>query len=232
MISHVFAKGRVALSIDEGNGLHAQNNSKTYFGKARVENNLLMFNGKGGFGINTMDDIVVKNNSFYQNARVVDTGELVLQSSTAASVSNNIFSPHTDRLTAKDSSDSFANFANNVTTGTVNDPIIPGATVVNTAFQDAAQLNFLPAVGIDSALGVPPTDLQRMFGKVTEYGIAVESPSQIVDSAYLSDMKQTIFNAWPSSMSAIILEDKATGFSYTYNQRCYFPGQPDSAPCP
>ncbi len=76
VVSHVFSKGNVDLAIDEGNGLHAQNNSETFFGKALVENNLLMFNGKAGFGINTMDAVRVKNNAFYQNAQVVDTGEL------------------------------------------------------------------------------------------------------------------------------------------------------------
>jgi hypothetical protein len=62
--------------------------------------------------------------------------------------------------------------------------------------------------------------------------IAVESPNRIVDSDYLSNMKKTIFNTWPSSMGAIILNDKTTGFSYTYDQRCYFPGQPGSTPGP
>jgi hypothetical protein len=71
-----------------------------------------------------------------------------------------------------------------------------------------------------------------MLGIVEEYGIAVESHNHIVDSAYLSNMKKTIFNTWPISMSTIILDDKATGFSYTYDQRCYFPDQPSSEACP
>jgi hypothetical protein len=92
----------------------------------------------------------------------------------------------------------------------------------NTAFQDAAQLNFLPAAGINSFLGVQPNDLQRMFGTVKEYGVAVESHNHIVDSAYLSNMKKTIFNTWPISMSTIILDDKATSFSYIYDNVATF----------
>jgi hypothetical protein len=71
-----------------------------------------------------------------------------------------------------------------------------------------------------------------MFGKVKEYGIAVESLNHIVDNDYLSNMKQIIFNMWPSSMDSIILDSKTTGFSYTYDQRCYFPDKPGSTPGP
>lgn len=44
--SHVFSKGFVTLAIDEGNGIHLQNNHGTYSGHASVTNNLAIYNGR------------------------------------------------------------------------------------------------------------------------------------------------------------------------------------------
>ncbi len=233
IISHVFSKGRVSLVLDEGNGLHAQNNRGTFLGKARVENNLLLFNGKAGFGINTMDDIIVRNNSFYLNARVVDgAGELTLQSSAASDISANLFVPRDNRLAIKDFQKTYINVGNNLSSGNQSTDLPSSVVFKDKIFQDPEALDFRPTTGIANTMGVPETDLERMFKQVTAYGVEVRAPEQVTDSVYMQTMKQRIFDTWPSSYSSLILEDKASGFSYTYEQRCYFPEQPASEPCP
>jgi uncharacterized repeat protein (TIGR01451 family) len=231
IISHVFSKGRVALTIDEGNGLHAQNNSRTFQGKARVENNLLLFNGKAGFGINTMDDVIVKNNAFYQNARVVtNAGELILKSSSAKSVVNNLFVPRTNRRTIKDSSDLYTNVGNNATVASNLDSALPSSVLhLSQVFQDPANNDF---TGIPEGMGVPKTELERMSASISAYGIDIIAPTQMVDADYLHTMKQYIFDNWPASWQNLILEDEATGFEYTYAQRCQYPAAPSASICP
>jgi hypothetical protein len=234
LISHVFSKGFVALTIDEGNGLHLQNTQKSYRGKALVENNLMLFNGKAGLGLNTIDGVKVRNNSFYQNARVGSgMGELILQSSTVTVVENNLFVPRLDRRTIRDFSNTFTNVLANATQATSLDSNLPASVLrLEKVFQNPEQFDFRAAAGVPAGMGVPSADLERMFAMVKTYGIDVKAPSQIVDAAYLQQMKQRIFNTWPAAQSTLILEDKETGLNYTYAQRCQYPNPPSSTACP
>ena len=232
IISHVFSKGNVDLAIDEGNGLHAQNNTKTFKGVARVENNLLLFNGKGGFGINTMNGVLVKNNAFYQNAQVVDTGELVVQSSTPSDISDNLFQPLSARRTVNDSSKDYNRLIGNASTAGSDSSSLPASVLYSQVFKDTANQNFA-AVDALSTMGVPDDDLQRMFATVAEYGITVQAPTNLVTNYLpLPDMKKAIIDAWPASRSDITLTDRATGYKYTYAQRCQYPNAPSADPCP
>ena len=233
IISHVFSKGKVALVLDEGNGLHAQNNRETLLGKARVENNLLLFNGKAGFGINTMDAIIVRNNSFYQNARVVDSaGELSLQSSASADISDNLFLPRENRPAIKDFQKAYINVGANMVAGPQDSDLPASVSFVAQVFRDPTQLDFRPAAGVPSHMGVPEAELARMFRQVLAYGIELKAPEQVTDEAYIHKMKAQIFATWPDSHRQLILEDKASGFNYRYEQRCHYPALPSEEPCP
>jgi hypothetical protein len=233
IISHVFSKGLVALVIDEGNGLHAQNNKNTYQGKARIENNLLLWNGKAGFGINTMDQITVRRNAFYQNARVVENaGELILQTSTPASVSDNLFVPRAGRRTIKDSSDLYSNVLSNATVASSLDSALPASVLRKSqVFQNPDLLDFRPTADL-AGMGVPEAELDRMFEMARVYGVEVKAPTQEVNASYLQQMKAHIFSTWPASQSGLTLEDKATGYLYTYAQRCQYPAAPSNSVCP
>ncbi|MEQ1725328.1 MAG: right-handed parallel beta-helix repeat-containing protein [Sphingopyxis sp.] len=232
IISHVFSKGSVSLVLDEGNGLHLQNNSATYSGRSRVEGNVMLFNGKGGLGLNTIDQVTVRNNVFYRNARVVDVAELVIQSSTLDGAAGNLFQPRTERATIKDFQRSFANIGSNATTGAARDGgDYPSVVRLSTVFRDPAALDFRPANGVPAGMGVPDATLNLLFGKAADYGIAIAEPTQIVDSAYLSAMITRIFATWPASHSTIQLEDRNRGYTYSYAQRCQWPNAPSASPC-
>lgn len=227
VISHVFSKGNVDLAIDEGNGLHAQNNSETFFGKALIQNNLLMFNGKSGFGINTMNAVRVKNNAFYQNAQVVDTGELSVQASVPTAINNNLFQPLPHRRTLKDSNQDYSLMNNNASTYGIDAVEMPVTTLFASVFSNPAELDFSPTAWITADMGVPQADLQRMLATVNEYGIEVKNPQlEAVDTDYLMSMKQAIFSSWPASLSHLTLTDRDSKIIYTYAQRCTYPGVP------
>lgn len=229
LISHVFSKGNVDLAIDEGNGLHAQNNTKTFTGIARVENNLLLFNGKAGFGINTMNNVIVRNNGFYQNAQVVDTGELAIQSATGTVIDNNLFHPLSLRKTLKDSNNNYAQLNDdNLTTYGADSSLVDSSVLTSVVFNNPESLDFSPAAGIDTTLGVPAADLQRMAQTVNEYGIRVQNPvfSETIDAAYLCRMKQKIFDTWDTaadSLQQITLTDRDDNMRvYRYEDRDLF----------
>ena len=228
IISHVFSKGNVDMVIDEGNGLHAQNNSNTFDGKARIENNLLLFNGKAGFGINTMDGVKVRNNAFYQNAQAVNTGELSIQSSASTVVDGNLFHPLSHRKTLKDSAKDYSLLKGNATTYGSDSASVTEAGVLQTAvFADPANDDFSPAIGIASDMGVPSADLQRMANRVAEYGIEIKKPNlEAIDDAYLCRMQRRIFDDWDNadaSLQSITLTDRNDGHkAYTYAERDNF----------
>jgi hypothetical protein len=91
IISHVFSKKVVKLEIDEGNGLHCQNDQGLWSGTFRAKNNLLMYNGKAGIGLNTCSGAVLANNTFVENAQNTNAGNLTLQSSAGVIATNNVF---------------------------------------------------------------------------------------------------------------------------------------------
>jgi hypothetical protein len=233
VISHVFSKGSVSLTIDEGNGLHLQDTGSTYQGIARVSDNLMLFNGKAGLGVNTMNGVIAENNAFYQNARVVDTGELAMQSSTFGSILNNLFQPRSSRITLWDNTKAYTHVSANATTGTTSDGAsFPQVLRLAEVFNNPGKGDFSAAAGSSSAMGVSAASLSRMNARISEYGITITAPSQTVDEAYLASMKSAIVTSWPASYSSLILVDKATGYSYSYKQRCYYPSEPQASDCP
>lgn len=230
IVSHVFSKGNVELVIDEGNGLHAQNNSKTFDGTARIENNLLLFNGKAGFGINTMDNVKVKNNAFYQNAQIVNTGELAVQASTSTAVNGNLFQPLSHRKTLKDSNKDYDLLRGNATTSGADSAEITISSVLQPrVFVDPANHDFSPAAGISTSMGVPAEHLQRMQKRLQEYGIAIQNPTlEVVDDAYMCRMKKQIFQGWEqanTTLQEITLTDRND------NHKVYYFSDRDTFSC-
>jgi Putative Ig domain/Right handed beta helix region len=103
VISRVFSKGLVKMEIDEGNGLHMQNTEGTFFGGFLIKNNLLLFNGKAGVGLNVADHGVIENNSFYANSYASSpSGEIVLRQSLSSSITKNLFHASPDRRAIQD----------------------------------------------------------------------------------------------------------------------------------
>ena len=228
IISHVFSKGNVELVIDEGNGLHVQNNTGTFDGIARVENNVLLFNGKSGVGVNTKDEVKIKNNVFYQNAQVVNAGELRLQASTPISVRQNLFHPLAHRKTMNDSNQDYSLLRGNVSTYGIDsaDITIPGI-LQDAVFNNPGAHDFTPAAGISSDMGVPVNHLQYLQDRVNEYGINIRKPNlEVIDAAYLCRMKQQIFNDWENAstdLRNITLTDRADNHKvYRYEDRANF----------
>ena len=236
VISHVFSKGKVTLVLDEGNGIHLQNNQETFGNEALVQNNLVMWNGKAGLGINTMNRATISNNSFFQNARVVErNGELSNQSSILRDVSNNLFHPRLDRRTILDSADSFANVGTNATlAGVSGDTLLPTSVMrLSAVFANPGALDFSPSASASTSMGVASGVLTSMFEKLREYGINPIQPNQpYEDNPYLLNQKARIMATWPARYGHLLLEDKALGYTYTYAQRCYYPQVPASSDCP
>lgn len=232
MISHVFSKGSATLAIDEGNGLHLQDSNKTYTGYALLRDNLLAFNGKAGLGINTMAGVKLLNNDFYLNARTVDTGELRLQSSPMSLAAGNLFQPRMERMTIDDAAKAYTNVGVNATTGTSADGVLyPSVQRLPAVFANADTGDFTAASSVPAGMGVSVSNLDRMKAKISEYGITLVAPNQVIDNDYLASVKKDIFSSWPLSYSNLVLNDPLTGYSYTYAQRCNYPSAPGSATC-
>ncbi len=93
VISRVLSKGFATMALDEGNGIHFQNDTGIYRGNLLIKDNLSMFNGKSGVGLNTVkgnDSRIntVKNNTFASNARTCDAGEYTEKDTTAQVIRN------------------------------------------------------------------------------------------------------------------------------------------------
>ena len=81
------------MALDEGNGIHFQNDTGIYRGNLLVKDNLSVFNGKSGLGLNTVKGTdtrinTVKNNTFAGNAITCDAGEYTEKDTTAQVIRN------------------------------------------------------------------------------------------------------------------------------------------------
>ena len=251
MISHVFSKGFVKLEIDEGNGLHMQNTEGKFFGRFLAENNLVMYNGKAGLGLNTIASSTIRNNSFYQNAQAVhNSGEISLQPPDADSgnvqanaITKNLFHPLGDRQTIKvfkpDENNPYPGVTKNYGVAAQDaDAIKNNVTIVDNVFANPQSLNFSPASGITADYGVSQDTLDSFTAKIEEYGIIPKPAKTKVTDAYIKKLKMEIFKRWPAPNpndtipDNLILEDGDSGLCYTYEQRGDYPAPPRTkTPC-
>jgi len=236
MISHVFSKGVVKLDIDEGNGLHMQNNAGLFFGRFLAEDNLLIYNGKAGFGLNTVDNGVIRNNSFFANAQAVaNSGELSLQSSNSESIANNLFHAQPNRDTLKNFGRGYPGVGTNYAVPSADSADLPPQVIQRSAvFVNRGNQNFSSAAGIPARFGVDPAVLENMQTKLSEYAITPAIASPEVTPNYLRGLRSEILASWPAPVPGdgipdnLILEDPDTGFCYAYADRNDYPDMPSS----
>lgn len=240
VISHVFNKGFVDMKIDEGSAIHIQNEDNLFKKGILIDDNLMLYNGKAGINLNTVADptfsspyspVTITNNSSYYDDRVVDGAEWILNKSVLASATGNLFHPRATRATLRDNSgNSFGANSNVTLSGIAGDSGLPSSFLkLSAVFTNPAAHDFTPASGVPSGMGVAPSTLSSLMDKVAEYGIALVEPPQVVDTAWMNNMKATIFATWPVSLNSIVLEDPVLG-DYHYNQRCRYPNPPGSGP--
>ena len=232
IISHVFSKGFVTLDVDEGNNFHFQNTDGLFRGRVSFSDNLALFGGKSGIGLNTINNITMRNNGFYRNARVVDTGSISIQSSKNISVLSNLLQPRPERNTIRLLGDSGVSVGRNVTTGGQGDNEFTQLETYSAVFGNPVMFDFTPAPGIPDNFGIDPVKLAALKAKLAEYGITVFEPTQIVDEAYIDRMIRIIIATWPVEFSNIELRIRGgEKYRYSYSQRCSYPGPPAAVPC-
>ena len=93
VISRVFSKGYVTLALDEGNGIHFQNDEKMYRGGLLIKENISVFNGKAGIGLNRvstnqLDSAIIKDNLLAGNCITTDSGQLSERESQVSFIRN------------------------------------------------------------------------------------------------------------------------------------------------
>lgn len=237
MISHVFSKGVVKLEIDEGNGMHMQNNAGLFFGRFLAENNLAFFNGKAGLGLNTVNGSVIRNNSFWNNARAVSgSAELSIQSSNSGDISRNLIHAAPDRGTIKDFQNAYTGVGENYAVAGNDAATLPASVrQVSSVFVAPEAANFLPDSGVPDDFGVPTDDLLRMKEKMLEFGVQpAEAPASVTPD-YIRALRQAIFDSWPAPVAGdsipdnLKLLDPETDFCYRYEDRSIYPDDPQNA---
>ena len=240
MISHVFSKGVVKLEIDEGNGLHMQNNAGTFFGRFLAERNLALLNGKAGLGLNTVDGSVIRNNAFWSNARsVASSAELSLQRSASDDISGNLFHALPDRGTIKDFQNAYSGVGSNYVVAGNDAGELPASVIqVDQVFMDPDGFDFRPAPGVPSGFGVPLADLTRMATLLDTFGVTPAEADTQVTEDYIRDLRAVIFDTWPVPVAGdgipdnLKLLDPTTDHCYRYEDRNVWPEDPgNSADC-
>lgn len=233
MISHVFSKGVVKMEIDEGNGLHMQNNAGEFVGRMLAEGNLVLYNGKAGLGLNTIDGSRIVNNSFYQNAQAVrSVGELSIQSSSSQDISANLLHARPDRVSVKDFQHAFTGVGNNYAVATDNeDPQMPDSVMfVDQVYSDPQSLNFSADDALPAGQGVPSEVLAGFREKLTEFGLLPAPAPTVITETYIEELREAIFSSWPAPGSnpdiPNQLELEVDGICYEYADRADYPDPP------
>ncbi|NHA67158.1 right-handed parallel beta-helix repeat-containing protein [Phycicoccus flavus] len=244
-ISHVFRKGFVTLEIDEGNGLHMQNNAETFIGRFLAEDNVSVLNGKAGLGLNTVDGSTIRNNSFFHNAQAVPgNGELSLQESASDAISFNLFHASPGAVTVRDFQDRFIGFRNNLAVDVPGDDLPEGITAVDSVFVDPQHGDFRPAPGIPAGYGASEETLDRVSTWAVEYGLEVAPAPDHVTERYKDTLRRRILATWPAPGSTeadslgvpanLVLRVPTDGDGYTcydYSTRGLYPGDSPTV-CP
>ncbi|MBR7742677.1 right-handed parallel beta-helix repeat-containing protein [Phycicoccus sp. BSK3Z-2] len=246
-ISHVFRKGFVTMEIDEGNGLHMQNNARTFIGRFLAEDNVAVLNGKAGLGLNTVDGSVIRNNSFFHNTQAVPAnGELSLQSSVSDSITHNLFHATDGHLTLQSFDDPATGVEDNYAVRVPGDELPDGITAVDSVFVDPENGDFRPAEGIPSGYGASEETLDRIAGWVAEYGLVVDAAPDVVTDDYKDMITERVIATWPAPGSEEAAElgvpadlvlrvpgDDEDITCYDYSTRDLYPGDsPTECPVP
>jgi hypothetical protein len=236
MISHVFSKGFVTLAIDEGNGLHMQNNQNTFVGQFLAEQNLMAYNGKAGLGLNTANGSIIRKNSFYANAQAVaGAGELSIQSSESQTITNNLFHARSDQRTIRDFQNRYAGVGPNYAVPSLDMASMPASIVpVSQVFTDPVGGDFSPHHSIPSNYGPDASVLAGFNAKIREYGLKVKAAPTAVTSSYIRGLRKEILSKWPAPVTGdgipddLVLEDPETGYCYAYADRNDYPNPPST----
>jgi hypothetical protein len=235
MISHVFSKGFVTLEIDEGNGLHMQNDKRTFVGQFLAEQNLMAYNGKAGLGLNTVDGGIVRKNSFYANVQAVaGAGELSLQSSASQMIANNLFHARPNQRTIRDFQNRYTGIGPNYAVPSLDAATMPPSIrPVLKVFTDPVGGNFSPHPAIPASYGPDASVLAGFKAKIREYGLKIKPAPTIVTESYVRDLRQAIISKWPVPGTAgvpdnLVLEDPETGNCYAYADRKDYPNPPST----
>lgn len=235
VISRVFSKGLVKLEIDEGNGLHMQNTEGTFVGGFLIKNNLLLYNGKAGVGINVANQGVIENNSFYANSYASSpSGDIVLRQSLSSSIAKNLFHSSQDRRAIHDTKAQYAGVGINYAVPVLEPNKVPGLVQVPSVFIDPANLDFRPSANVPDGYGVDAAVLAQMKAKRLEYGLTPSTAPTLVNQDYVNDLKLRILRSWPDGVQpALIFEDPETGYCYAYEDRNDYPNPPSTGTvCP
>jgi Putative Ig domain/Right handed beta helix region len=235
VISRVFSKGLVKLEIDEGNGLHMQNTEGTFVGGFLIKNNLLLYNGKAGVGINVANQGVIENNSFYANSYASSpSGDIVLRQSLSSLIAKNLFHPSQDRRAIHDTKAQYAGVGINYAVPVLEPNKVPGLVQVPSVFIDPANLDFRPSANVPDGYGVDAAVLAQMEAKRLEYGLTPATAPTLVNQDYVNDLKLRILRSWPDGVQpALIFEAPETGYCYAYEDRNDYPNPPSTGTvCP
>ncbi|TRX58035.1 right-handed parallel beta-helix repeat-containing protein [Thalassomonas sp. M1454] len=245
-------RGEVHFVLDEGNGVHLQNTEGNLFGHATVEDNLIAHNGKAGLGINTIENVTIKNNSFYGNGLVpVETqvsslgGELLIQSSTAKTVSNNLFQSLGETAAIWDYNGGMvnvgANFANINESNQLHQS--ESVTLVDNVFTDPANNDFTPSSQVDSSFGITSATHDEIMHKLFVHNIEIAEIAYTIDYEYMKQKTLEVFSIWPDNTVHPVDPDKPVDYEtviikavandgekydYTRATRDHFPNPPPS----
>ncbi len=129
-------------AITDGNGIIVDDGRNTqsfvgdasvaYQGTTVIENNLIYDNGGRAVNIYSSDNVIVRYNTTYQNARAASiNSELAVGDAADVAVLSNIFVARPDRKPLESYNTSRVSFENNLFSGGLGSPSYPGGTTVN-----------------------------------------------------------------------------------------------------
>lgn len=208
IFSRIWGKGFATLTIDESPGLHVQINDGDYSGRILLEENVCLYNGKGGLGVNHSDRVDLVRNTFYLNGSTVSSGRsgIYAQSAEYCSFIGNAIEVR-EGHSAFDIQPEGNVFSGNYIVEISALSRLPktGAMRVSRLFRDPERFDFRLVEGLPAEVGASSETLEFFRRRIAEYGVKVLPSGYSVDEAGMTrhllehapEGASIDYSAWP-----------------------------------
>jgi len=188
IFSRVWRKGFATLTIDEGEAVLVQINNGTYRGRYLVQDNFMLYNGKG-LVVNKTNNADIYSNTLYMNGTTLAGSSKGLRGNTTNDVviQNNAVQVPVDVYSNAYSMgrSTFTTLTNNYLIGgdTLSNKYVPlaGNNFVSTIFNDPANLDFSIAPALPQNIGASQTVWAALKARADAYGIRIKPTGWVPD---------------------------------------------------
>jgi len=188
IFSRVWSKGFATLTLDEGEAILVQINNGTYRGRYLIQNNFMLYNGKG-LVINKTNNADIYANTLYMNGTTISGKSKGIRGNTTSGV---VIQNNAVQVGVDTNSYAYSMGKSTLTTLTNNymvggDPLannyvpLTGNNFVSAIFNNPTALDFTILPNLPQNIGASQTVWANLKSRADAYGITIKPTGYVPD---------------------------------------------------